>query len=434
MSVAADYFGDPLHARASTLQVAYYDPDGIWPLIEQGFYGHMPLPRIEWSVPSTGKGYILPPMICTMTPHDDESFVFAQIPVNLYRMPFVHILLVRCESSDEFRRRVRDSVRAWTEDMESRGNEWLVVYAPIGTRQGTLGALGNAVSTALSELTKHKVQVVAGTTLASRTYRKVFESLRFECAPRRQHASTTGASGDVPGRGLGRAVASRFLRIDEAEVLRRERASQARLKRQRAATDVPASPAPSDASSGGGVAKRGAMTPPAAPAFKVSLTAGRGAASGPALRFSGGGGSGPAGGDASSDGAADPEEHLAPLTAAETVELRSQWSALVSRLHACVMTALTARVAAYEAAAAKLFAQREVPGWNFCQYFCIRESLAFVYSQVLLCLNSRASRSEALFTWAPLLCHLYYTPFLPLPCPMLSSLSDPPSARGAGLL
>ena len=362
MAAAGDFFGDPLTARSSTLQVAYYDSDGLWPLIEQGFYAHMPLQRCEWTVPSTCKGYILPPMTCAMTSFDDESLACAQIPVNWYRLPFAHILLVRCESIDEFRRRVRQTVRQWTDDMEARGLEWMVIYVPVCTRQGTLGSIGSAVSSALADLTKNRIQVAAGTTLSSRTYRRVFDQLRTECAP------TSSRRG-----GAHTAVGSRFLRLDEPEGARRARAlARARFLRNTQVTES------STLSSGS-----------SAPAlFSMQLAGGSVGSGGPVLHIMGSnsktGGGSAANGDSSPGGEriSIDDEQLRPLPTADAIELEAQWSAVVSRLQTCVLEALSSRVAAYEAEGAKLLSQGALPGWNYGQYFCIRESLAFVYSQV----------------------------------------------------
>lgn len=362
MAAAGDYFGDPLAARSSTLQVAYHDPDGVWDLIEHGFYSRMPLPRCEWAVPSSGKGYILPPMTCAMSPFNDESLACAPIPVNWYRLPFAHVLLVRCESTDDFRKRVRQPVRAWADEMEGKGLEWIVLYVPVGTRQGTLGAIGSAVSTALADLTKNRVQVAAGTTLASRTYRRVFDLLRTECAP----------SGSV--RRGGGLPSGRFLRLDEPEAARRVRAAAIRARRMRSPSN--------------------GATPTAAALFSMRLAGGQGGEGGPTLQFmtGGSGSSTVGGGTGEGDGgaAADAEEELLmllpPLPTADSIELGTQWSAVVSRLQSCVMEALSARVAAYETETSKLLAQGGLPGWNYGQYFCLRESLAFIYSQVGACL------------------------------------------------
>jgi hypothetical protein len=59
-----------------------------------------------------------------------------------------------------------------------------------------------------------------------------------------------------------------------------------------------------------------------------------------------------------------------------------QWSQLFWRMERCAIGTLTARVRAYEVEIRKRYEQRSLPGWNFCTYFCLRESVAFVYAQV----------------------------------------------------
>jgi hypothetical protein len=59
-----------------------------------------------------------------------------------------------------------------------------------------------------------------------------------------------------------------------------------------------------------------------------------------------------------------------------------QWSQLFWRMERCAIATLSARVRAYEVEIRKRYEQRALPGWNFCTYFCLRESVAFVYAQV----------------------------------------------------
>lgn len=63
------------------------------------------------------------------------------------------------------------------------------------------------------------------------------------------------------------------------------------------------------------------------------------------------------------------------------VEPRAQWAELLSRLLLCVSAALSARCVAYSEEVRRRWDVKDVPGWNFCGYFCVREALAFVYVQ-----------------------------------------------------
>jgi len=121
MAAAHDPCGDPLTARASTLALAYTDRDGLWGMLERRFYGAMPLPRAEWALPSTGRAYVLPPLTVVALPVGDASYAFPPLPVNWYREPYVHVYVVRCESVDDYRRRVKPAVLAFAHDLSSRG-------------------------------------------------------------------------------------------------------------------------------------------------------------------------------------------------------------------------------------------------------------------------------------------------------------------------
>jgi hypothetical protein len=459
MAAANDSCGDPLTARSSTLSLAYHDRDGLWRLLEGGFFRRMPLPRAEWTVPSSGKAFVLPPLTVLAQPISDPSFAFPPLPVNWYREPFVHVFLVRCESTDDYRRRVRPAVKAFADDMASRGAEWLVVYAPVGTREGMLGKVGQLMASALSEISGNKLQVKGGSTLSSRVYRSVHESLKADVG--------------------GRRHAHRVLRLDAWEGWRREEQAAARRRASAAAARAAATSGGSSGSSSEHADAGAHPHPPphheqqphtaaaagaddgGAPAAAAS-TGGRSSAASKlfgALKRQASGGGGPGGvfsrksggGDSGSSGSApltlklnpaaggsgpvleihrgagkggahaaapgsatfssggsassstsssssapsfatgfairedgNVDEPLPPLEPADAEEIEAQWDGLIAAVRGCALDALTARVTAYDAEIAKRYDQRYVPGWNFCAYFAVAESLAFVYAQVRL--------------------------------------------------
>lgn len=57
---------------------------------------------------------------------------------------------------------------------------------------------------------------------------------------------------------------------------------------------------------------------------------------------------------------------------------------LTTKLRECLGSALTAEIRYYEEEVAKLFAKQEIPGWNYCQFFVVKEALAFVYERASL--------------------------------------------------
>ena len=372
--LSPDPLGDPLTARSSTLHLAVHDADGLWPLVEQEFYARMPIPRSEWMVPSSTKLFVLPALTLAPLPANHPAFAFPGLPVNWYRAPYAHVLLVKCETSDEYRRRggVRDVVRAFVDDMGSIGAEWVVVYVPQGSQAGTLGTVGSALATALARVSHHKVAIEAGCSLSSRSYRSMFESLKADCG--------------------GRRHGGRFVRLDHNEVARRTRNGRIdQLGWRQAVAPHDSDPSiaaqvegeaggPPVAGSAGGEAapSEAAAAPPARRSLTLRLKLGTARSSGPVLRIGGGANT------VSSSTAASAAAPLPPLSEADVAAVEEQWEGFLAVLSRCAMDGLTARVRAYDEEIRIRWEQRYVPGWSYGQFFCVKEALAFVYAQVKL--------------------------------------------------
>jgi hypothetical protein len=58
------------------------------------------------------------------------------------------------------------------------------------------------------------------------------------------------------------------------------------------------------------------------------------------------------------------------------------WNDLVMRIRECVVNGATAQVVQYEEDSRRLEQQRMVPGWNYCQYFIMKEALSFTFEML----------------------------------------------------
>ncbi|KAI1615246.1 hypothetical protein EDD37DRAFT_684185 [Exophiala viscosa] len=75
----------------------------------------------------------------------------------------------------------------------------------------------------------------------------------------------------------------------------------------------------------------------------------------------------------------DPGDRTTPLTPAE---LEEQWQDLTESLKACILRSFDARVAQYETDIRERHNQRNLPGWNFCTFFVLKEGLAKGFESV----------------------------------------------------
>ncbi|EXJ93285.1 hypothetical protein A1O1_01677 [Capronia coronata CBS 617.96] len=69
-------------------------------------------------------------------------------------------------------------------------------------------------------------------------------------------------------------------------------------------------------------------------------------------------------------------------TALTRGELEEQWQDLVESLKACILRSFDARVAQYEGDIRERDSQRNLPGWNFCTFFILKEGLAKGFESV----------------------------------------------------
>ncbi|KIW99492.1 uncharacterized protein Z518_11231 [Rhinocladiella mackenziei CBS 650.93] len=87
----------------------------------------------------------------------------------------------------------------------------------------------------------------------------------------------------------------------------------------------------------------------------------------------------------------EPNDKSTPLTPAE---LEEQWQDLVECLKACILRSFDARVSQYEADIRERDSQRNLPGWNFCTFFVLKEGLAKGFESVGLLEDALAVYDE----------------------------------------
>lgn len=71
-----------------------------------------------------------------------------------------------------------------------------------------------------------------------------------------------------------------------------------------------------------------------------------------------------------------------PSTALSPSEIEEQWVDLVEKLKTAILRSFDARVAQYEEHIREREAQRNLPGWNFCTFFILKEGLARGFENV----------------------------------------------------
>lgn len=421
MAAAADSFADPLVARQATVAVAYHEshPDrDLWTVLDAGFSRVSVLPRTEWSPPSSTTTYVIPELHCAPLHHSHPTFDFPNLPVNWYRQPYVHLLLVSIEPGDASTtvevvsgarpvkltpaEIIKQRVKDWVEEMSAKNIEWLVLYLPAPPT----GKQSRSLMDTFRMLTG--TQQFGGTSLGASFYANTFAALRQESGAQRKHWH-------------------RFLRLDHFEVYRRELAAREAQRRNAAAADAAARRRAADAAAGGASAGIAASGSPGIvgarpsirsldPSALLGMRGGSGVAAGAAssdaasagsagsagagvvsprkpplvraltARFAPGADGAAAGAGGAGAGSAA-EEALPPpppLDAESASEIGRQWAELRARLHASCYDALSARVRLHDDEVRKLHEQRYYPGWNYAPFFCLKESLAFVFAQIRL--------------------------------------------------
>lgn len=71
-----------------------------------------------------------------------------------------------------------------------------------------------------------------------------------------------------------------------------------------------------------------------------------------------------------------------PNTVLSPLELEQQWQDLVEKLKAAILHSFDVRVAQYEEDIRERESQRNLPGWNFCTFFILKEGLARGFENV----------------------------------------------------
>jgi hypothetical protein len=80
--------------------------------------------------------------------------------------------------------------------------------------------------------------------------------------------------------------------------------------------------------------------------------------------------------------------------AADQAEIDSEFAELVVQIKACILSSLDKRIADHQERIANMEAQRNVPGWNFCTYFILKEGLIDTFEQFSLYEESLAVLDE----------------------------------------
>jgi len=121
----------------------------VWQFVERYFRAQLPLRDVAWRVPVAtnraagggGSGTTTLVTISTLPIQVLEAghALFRNLdPVKSgYRAPYAHLNLVVCESSEAYKGTVKAKVKAWVDERAERGEEWLLVYVPVGTQNNT---------------------------------------------------------------------------------------------------------------------------------------------------------------------------------------------------------------------------------------------------------------------------------------------------------
>lgn len=84
---------------------------------------------------------------------------------------------------------------------------------------------------------------------------------------------------------------------------------------------------------------------------------------------------------------------LAPI-AETSQEQESAWNDLISKLKTMILSSFDRRVTQYEDDVREKDAQRQMPGWNFCTFFVLKEGLAMAFESVGLLEDALAGYDE----------------------------------------
>lgn len=111
--------------------------------MERYFRAQLPLRDVAWRTPvANGAGSSTTLVTISTLPIqvlEAGHALFRNLdPVKSgYRAPYAHLNLVVCESAEAYKASVKGKVRAWVDERTERGEEWLLVYVPVGTQNNT---------------------------------------------------------------------------------------------------------------------------------------------------------------------------------------------------------------------------------------------------------------------------------------------------------
>ena len=118
-------------AGVSRASMCVRDPDGLWRLLAPGFARRLPEVRYKWG------GRTLHSLQLEVVGTDDPSVsIHISSPLDAYKIPFLHVYVLRCDSLETYRTSVKPRLRAWVEELDQSPNglertEWLILYVPL---------------------------------------------------------------------------------------------------------------------------------------------------------------------------------------------------------------------------------------------------------------------------------------------------------------
>lgn len=112
--------------------------------MERHFRAQLPLRDVAWRTPvANGAGSATTLVTISTLPIqalEAGHALFRNVVAggkDAYRAPYAHLNLVVCENAEAYKASVKGKVRAWVDERTERGEEWLLVYVPVGTQNNT---------------------------------------------------------------------------------------------------------------------------------------------------------------------------------------------------------------------------------------------------------------------------------------------------------
>lgn len=110
--------------------ICVHDPDGMWPLIESEFLRRIQRVEYQWG------GRVLRKLqVEIINPQHRYLSYHASSPLDSFKIPYLHIYLLKCDSLEEYKAAIRQRLCAWVNERKHSANglgktEFLVVYVP----------------------------------------------------------------------------------------------------------------------------------------------------------------------------------------------------------------------------------------------------------------------------------------------------------------